>query len=325
MTTRLGALAAALEVSAGRFFDPSTVDARAVLSRAGARLDLSLEHTVVALAGSTGGGKSSLFNAICGMDIARVGVRRPTTSKPLACVWGTQGAEPLLDWLEVPALNRVSRESVLDSGEEDALDGLVLLDLPDHDSTEVEHRETVDRLVELVDLFIWVMDPQQYAAAAVHDQYLRPLSAHSDVTVVLLNQVDRLPEADVQACLSDLRRLLDEDGLVAAPLLPVSAATGSGMDALTDLLRDAVVERRAIRERIEADARRIARRMDKAVRSTEPGQIGENDTDKAAASLLKLTERVPRKPNALIVVTGTSLAYTRDDGVHVIPLGCLGP
>lgn len=54
-------------------------------------------------------------------------------------------------------------------------------------------------------------------------------------------------------------------------------------------------------------------------------KLGENQTDKAAASLLKLAERVPRKPNALIIVTGTSLAYTRDDGIHVVPLGCLGP
>lgn len=54
-------------------------------------------------------------------------------------------------------------------------------------------------------------------------------------------------------------------------------------------------------------------------------KLGQNEIDKAAASLLKLAERVPRKPNALVVITGTSLAYPRDDGVHVVPLGCLGP
>ncbi|NDL58983.1 GTPase [Phytoactinopolyspora mesophila] len=285
MTTRLGAISGALEAGAGRFFDPSTTEARAVLERAGARLELSLEHTVVALAGSTGSGKSSLFNAICGMDIARVGVRRPTTSLPLACIWGAEGVDPLLDWLEVPALNRVSRESVLDSGEDDALDGLVLLDLPDHDSTESMHRDTVDRLVELVDLFIWVMDPQKYADAVIHEQYLRPLSAHSDVTVVLLNQVDRLPEADAEACLNDLRRLLDEDGLASAPLLPVSAATGVGLDILTERLRVAVLERQAIRNRIEADAQRIAARMESALGSTSPGEIGETETERLVASL----------------------------------------
>ncbi|MFT3872654.1 MAG: DUF4143 domain-containing protein [Nocardioides sp.] len=54
-------------------------------------------------------------------------------------------------------------------------------------------------------------------------------------------------------------------------------------------------------------------------------KLGRNEIDKAAASLLKLADRVNRKPKALVIVTGTSLAYTRDDGVQVVPLGLLGP
>lgn len=54
-------------------------------------------------------------------------------------------------------------------------------------------------------------------------------------------------------------------------------------------------------------------------------KMGESDADKAADSLHRLAGRVTRKPKALAIVTGTSLAYTRDDGVHVIPLGLLGP
>lgn len=54
-------------------------------------------------------------------------------------------------------------------------------------------------------------------------------------------------------------------------------------------------------------------------------KLGEGEIDKAAGSLHRLAERVARKPRALLVVTGTTLAYTRDDGVHVVPLGCLGP
>ena len=47
--------------------------------RAGERLRLSGSHTVVALAGATGSGKSSLFNALAGGRLSAVGVRRPTT------------------------------------------------------------------------------------------------------------------------------------------------------------------------------------------------------------------------------------------------------
>ncbi len=54
-------------------------------------------------------------------------------------------------------------------------------------------------------------------------------------------------------------------------------------------------------------------------------KLGESDLDKAADSLHRLADRVARKPKALVVVTGTSLAYTREDGVHVVPLGLLGP
>ena len=49
------------------------------------------------------------------------------------------------------------------------------MDLPDHDSTEVSHHLEVDRLVELADLLVWVLDPQKYADAALHDRYLAPL------------------------------------------------------------------------------------------------------------------------------------------------------
>lgn len=54
-------------------------------------------------------------------------------------------------------------------------------------------------------------------------------------------------------------------------------------------------------------------------------KLGGAEIDKAAGSLHRLADRVARKPKALLVLTGTSLAYTRDDNVHVIPLGVLGP
>ena len=149
---RLDALAAAVEDGQGRLPADLLERVRAVVERAGQRRRLSTDHTVVALAGATGSGKSSIFNALAGIELARVGVRRPTTGEPLACVWGTQGVAPLLEWLGIPLRHRIPKESVLDSGEDDALDGLVLLDLPDNDSTEQSHRVQVDRLVEMVDL-----------------------------------------------------------------------------------------------------------------------------------------------------------------------------
>ena len=49
--------------------DDALVDeAAAVAERAGARLRLPADHTVVALAGATGSGKSSTFNAVTGLE-----------------------------------------------------------------------------------------------------------------------------------------------------------------------------------------------------------------------------------------------------------------
>ena len=108
----------------------------------------------------------------------------------------------------------------------------MLLDLPDHDSVKLEHRLEVDRLVELVDVLVWVLDPQKYADAAVHDRYLAPLADHAGVLVVVLNQVDRLDEQAARACLIDLRGLLDREGLQKTPLLAVAGRTGHGLPEL---------------------------------------------------------------------------------------------
>ena len=227
-------------------------DAEAVLKRAGERLRLSGNHTVVALAGGTGSGKSTLFNALSGATFSPPGVTRPMTRHVHACVWGMQGAAPLLDWLGVQRRHRYARASVLDSGESD-LDGLILLDLPDHDSVVTASMAAVDRLSKLADMVVWVLDPQKYADAAVHNRYLIPLAGHADVFTVVLNQIDLLAPQQARDCEEDLRRLLDAEGLLDAPVFPVSARTGAGLGDLRALLTETVRQNRTVTDRIAAD------------------------------------------------------------------------
>ncbi|WP_299035654.1 GTPase [uncultured Pseudokineococcus sp.] len=253
LVARVDHLRSALEVG-GERLEPDAVErALPVLQRAEDRLRLGSARTVVALAGATGSGKSSLFNALTGLPLSQVGVRRPTTSRPTACVWGAEPAEELLDWLEVPQRHRTARESALDAQDEQDLHGLVLLDLPDHDSTAAAHRLEVDRLVRLVDLLVWVVDPQKYADDALHARYLRRLAGHEDVVLLALNQVDRLGADDARAAEADLRRLLAEDGLAGVEVLPVSARTGAGLPDLRARLADAVAARAVALRRTEAD------------------------------------------------------------------------
>ena len=252
----LAALDEAVEALDGRADPKLLARARSVAGRAGERLHLSGEHTVVALAGSTGSGKSSLFNALSGADLSPVGVRRPTTSKAHACVWGAEGAAPLVQWLGVPRRQTAWQHGAVVEDQR-ALDGLVLLDLPDHDSTALDHRLEVDRLVELVDLLVWVVDPQKYADEALHERYLRRLAGHAAVTVVLLNQIDTLNPFAAAECADDLRRLVDEDGLRRAHVLTCSARTGAGLDDVRALLASAVTRRQARNDRLVADVESV--------------------------------------------------------------------
>ncbi|GAA1618717.1 MULTISPECIES: GTPase [Brevibacterium] len=235
-------------------------DAQSLLERADDRLDLGEDFTVVAFAGSTGSGKSSLFNAVAGLDIARVGVRRPTTSRPTACVWGEGGRE-ILDWLKVPERSRTWRESALDGDDQRRLHGLILLDLPDHDSTAVEHRVESDRLVGLVDVVFWVVDPQKYADFSLHSEYLTKLAENSSNMVVVLNQVDKLSPDEQKAAADHLRQLLAEDGLTDTEVRLSSAVTREGIPQLRSILADTLDSKQAAAERLLADMQAMARRI----------------------------------------------------------------
>ncbi|MEW2118371.1 YfjP family GTPase [Streptomyces sp. NPDC005474] len=257
LRSRLDALRELVGLSRTRLDSRTLAEAGRVLDEATARRRLSGQHTVVAIAGATGSGKSQLFNALAGVAISETGVRRPTTAAPIACSW-SDGAATLLDRLGIPG--RLRRRPLQSAEAEAQLRGLVLVDLPDHDSAAVQHREQVDRLLALVDAVIWVVDPEKYADAILHERYLRPMAGHAEVMFVVLNQVDRLPGEAAHQVLDDLRRLLDEDGIAlgehgepGATVLALSALTGNGIGELREVLGQFVGERGAAARRISAD------------------------------------------------------------------------
>ena len=150
----------------------------------------------------------------------------------------------MLDWLEIGRRHRLDANG---------LEGLVLLDLPDFDSVEAAHRLEVDRIVELVDVLLWVVEPQKYADASLHDGYLRRLATHGDAMALVLNQADLLASTEIASLHEDAKRLLADDGLSEMPVLVVSAHTGDGIEDLRALLARRVAAREAAVARLAAD------------------------------------------------------------------------
>lgn len=265
---RLDALATLVRIGSDSVEPDLMRRSQKLLDHAGNRLRLSTDHTVVALAGGTGSGKSSLFNALSGLDLSEVGITRPVTSMPHACVWGKSGTAALLDWLEVPHHFRHTRASELDPGEGDLV-GLVLLDLPDHDSVRTAHSAHAERILGAVDLMVWVLDPQKYADAAVHHRYLADLGGHGAVMVAVVNQVDKLSDREAEDCVFDLERLLERQGNSSPQILLTSTVTGQGVSELRDLLAATVGDRRASTDRLVADLDQVVGEFG---RYAEPGE-----------------------------------------------------
>jgi GTP-binding protein EngB required for normal cell division len=322
LSERLTAVARLVQIGSARsgadgFSADLMEDAETLLAKAGERLRLSAHHTIVVLAGGTGSGKSSLFNVLAGAQFSPVGVLRPVTREPRACIWGMEGAGPLLDWLGIKARDRYARSSALGEGER-ALTGLLLVDLPDHDSVLSGDSAAVSRLVAQADLMVWVLDPQKYADAAVHSRYLVPMAGHSSVIAVALNQADLLAPEEAEDCVSDLRRLLDAEGLHDARVVVTSAATGEGVPDLRKVLMDTVIARRAAMQRIGADVDALAVRFvpyagetdGAAARELAGDQDGRTEPSLPAASADALAEAFARA--AGVTGVGKALESARE-------------
>jgi hypothetical protein len=186
----------------------------------------------------------------------------------------------------------------------------VLLDLPDFDSRATAHRIEADRILDLVDVFIWVTDPQKYADARLHEGYIAQLSSHDAVTITVLNQADRLTPEALGACLGDLVRLLEADGVVAPEVIatsaiPVtSAMDGPGVDDLRDRIGAVVAGRNAAAHRLDSDLRSAASILRSGVAGSEPSL-----DDLAHASLVDALSRAAGIP---VIVDAVERDYRRE-------------
>jgi GTP-binding protein EngB required for normal cell division len=238
-----------------------------------ARLAYPEDILVVALAGGTGSGKSSLFNALIGEEVADVGGVRPTTSHPRAAVPGTarESLEGYLDYLGT------DRRHVYDG------ETICVIDLPDSDSVETQHRHRVDAMLPLVDVVVWVTDPEKYRDARLHREYLQPMAMYSSQFVCVLNQVDRLAEDQRESVLVDLSRALTEDGLEGVPVVATSVPMGGppvGIDELSEELELKRGHRVALYGKLLTDLEVVTHQLESMLAGTA-------DFDDAASSTIE--------------------------------------
>ena len=292
----------AISYGEGRVPETVLLDAAATLERLSQRRELSTEHTVIGFFGATGSGKSTLFNAIAGQNIALSAPTRPTTSTVQAAIWEAEGSEELLDWLGID--KRVYPQTLALAAEGDATEGskatggvtapnavtepapglfnrirravggrgetrtrtggLILLDMPDFDSVTTTNRDLAARMMRYVDVLVWVVDPQKYADAVIHRDFMVPLAASGAQALCVLNQADKLAPAEVPAVLVSLTRLLQAEGteahLLAAPIA-VSARTGEGVDVLRDLLAQVAAAKSLSLQRTDAQLHATASQL----------------------------------------------------------------
>jgi hypothetical protein len=161
----------------------------------------------------------------------------------------------------------------------------------------------VDRLLGLVDQVVWVVDPQKYGDRILHNAYLKQFRAHADITIVVLNQADRLSTADTEVVLGDLKRLLEEDGIEGAPVLATSAKQPGMLTELREALEKTVAERQASLRRLAGDLETVSEQLADMIGPP----AAEDEVDRA--TIRQLSEALAVSAGVPAVAEATGNAY----------------
>ncbi|MCL1593090.1 MAG: 50S ribosome-binding GTPase [Actinomycetia bacterium] len=221
----------------------------AIARRARLRAGYIGEGLVVALAGGTGSGKSSLLNALVGHEVVRVGVVRPTTTSAVAAV-PAEGVVlgRLIGDLGIGTIVQTSGEKQI-----------VYVDLPDFDSIEQAHRQIVNEVLPVVDAVVWVFDPEKYSDPVIHTEFLGSLGNYSRQFIFALNQIDRIAD-DARSVAMDLERQLLADG-IEDPMVVLTTAQGhTDVGDLTVAIEERLDAKRTALSKLAIDLTQVANR-----------------------------------------------------------------
>ncbi len=255
---------------------------------------------LIAVAGSTGAGKSTLVNSLVGEQVTTTGVRRPTTNSPvLAC----NPAD--VDWFSeasfIPSLPRVRQQGLAMPGKDGMLvlaateampQGVALLDTPDVDSAVAAHHEFAAKFLDAADLWVFVTTSGRYADARVWEFLQVARDRDTSMAVVL----SRVPRRGRRRLLDHFGAMLEANGLGHAARFAIPETDQIRGERFTSNVAD------HIREYL-ADVAGEAEQRDRVSRRTFIGVI-----DSFRTRVPELARQVERQ-----IETGHALGAIVDD------------
>ena len=162
----------------------------------------------ISFVGGTGTGKSTLFNAFCGISLSETGVERPKTGGPIAYTHESCQVEHGFPFPDVV----MDRPGKAEAAPERSLgrpghltvfthhragwSHLIILDTPDLDSVETENLASVEAFYLLSDVIVFVASQDKYADDVPY-QFLLKISEDQIPCFLLVNKTHDITKGEI--------------------------------------------------------------------------------------------------------------------------------
>jgi GTPase SAR1 family protein len=189
----------------------------------------SVPYLWLVFVGGTGTGKSTLFNAFCGMPLSSTGVERPKTCGPIAFAHRDCPIEKGFPFSAIQIERQPSKKITPEAAtgqpghflvlEHDRQEWarLVVVDTPDLDSVEAVNRQITQDLNLLSDGVIFVTSPEKYADEIPFQQLQRIMREKKPCFFIINKAQDELAIQEVTSTLESNGISLRKENMWSIP------------------------------------------------------------------------------------------------------------